>query len=33
MDSAADGWNSGLIGDIGMMDFSSDFWMPSAFNL
>ncbi|CAN9246467.1 unnamed protein product [Alternaria alternata] len=32
MDSAADGWNNGLIGDIGMMDFSSDFWMPSAFN-
>jgi hypothetical protein len=32
MDSAADGWNNGLIGDIGMMDFSSDFWIPSAFN-
>jgi hypothetical protein len=33
MGSAADGWYSGIGGDAGMLDFSSDFWMPSAFNL
>jgi hypothetical protein len=33
MGNAADGWNSGIGGDMTMLDFSNDFWMPSAFNL
>ncbi|KAI4942277.1 hypothetical protein J4E91_010251 [Alternaria rosae] len=32
MGSTANGWNGGF-GDVGVMDFSSDFWMPSVFNL
>lgn len=31
--NAVDGWNSGIGGDMTMLDFSNDFWMPSAFNL
>ncbi|KAL1798980.1 hypothetical protein ACET3X_003017 [Alternaria dauci] len=33
VDSAAEGWNVAIVGDMGMLDFSSDLWMPSAFNL
>ncbi|KAI4937718.1 hypothetical protein J4E85_000153 [Alternaria conjuncta] len=32
MGSTVDGWNDGF-GDMGVMDFASDFWMPSVFNL
>jgi hypothetical protein len=32
MGNPADVWNGG-IGDMGLMDFSNDFWMPNAFNL